>query len=158
VRQPAAPDVKQRIQGVLDSIATTPPDACTVKPDVVPAESDVTAHRFSIARTSTDQPRVIVLVDDKCANDCEIVARLLSRLPDTVLAGQSTFGAVGFAEPGYFVLPHSGVAFQLASSRIDPYGDRRSLEGYGFSVDVLLPTPPSLQRESLLALARALAH
>jgi hypothetical protein len=158
VKQPASPDIKQRIQNVLNTIATTPPDACAVKPDVVPAENESTAHRFSPTRTGTDQPRVIVIVDDKCANDCEAVARLLSRLPDTVLAGASTFGALGFAEPGYFVLPHSGVAFQIASSRIDPYGDGRSLDGYGFPVDVLLPTAASQQRDSLLALARALSH
>jgi hypothetical protein len=158
VRQPVTPDVKQRIQNVLDSIATTPPDACTVRPDVVPAQGNTTAHRFTHARTSTDQARVIVIVDDKCQNDCEAVARLLSRLPDTVLVGESTFGALGFAEPGYFVLPHSGVAFQLASTRIDPYGDQRSVEGYGFSVDVLLPTAASQQRDSLAALARALAR
>lgn len=158
VRQPVTPDVKQRIQGVLDSIATTPPDACTVKPDVNVSTSDVGPHRFTPNRTSTDQPRVIVLVDNKCANDCEAVARLLSRLPDTVLAGESTFGSLGFAEPGEFVLPRSGVAFQLASSRIDPYGDQRSLEGYGFSVDVLLPTAASQQRDALIALSRALAR
>lgn len=158
IRQPVPPDVKQRIQSVLDSIAATPPDACAVSPDVVPAQSDVAPHPFSIKRTGTDQPRVIALVDDKCANDCEALVRLLSRLPDTVVAGESTFGALGFAEPGYFVLPHSGVAFQLASSRIDPYGDQRSLEGYGFSVDVLLPTAGSQQRDAILALARALAR
>lgn len=158
VRQPVTPDVKQRIQNVLDTIAMTPPDACTVRPDVVPSQSDVSTHAFSVTRTGTDQPRVIALVDDKCSNDCEAVARLLSRLPDTVLAGESTFGALGFAEPGYVVLPHSGVAFQIASSRIDPYGDQRSLEGYGFSVDVVLPTAASQQRDSLVALARALSR
>jgi Peptidase family S41 len=158
IRQPVTPDVKQRIQNTLDSIATTPSDACTVRPDVAPAQGDAAPHRFSTTRSGTDQPRTIVLVDDKCSNDCEAVARLLSRLPDAVLAGESTFGNLGFAEPGYFVLPRSGVAFQLASSRIDPYGDQRSLEGYGFSIDVLLPTAASQNRDALLALARALSH
>jgi hypothetical protein len=157
LKPPVSADIKQRIQRVVDSIATTPPDACTVKPDVGPTP-DGMSHAFSVNRTSTDQPRLIIIVDDKCKNDCEAVARLLSRLPDAVLAGESTYGAQGFAEPGYFVLPHSRIAFRLASSRIDPYGDGRSLDGYGFSVDVLLPTAASQERSSLLALAQTLSH
>lgn len=157
LKAPVSDDIKQRIQRVVDSIATTPPDGCTVKPDVGPTP-DGMSHAFSVNRTSTDQPRLILIVDDKCKNDCEAVARLLSRLPDAVLAGESTYGAQGFAEPGYFVLPHSRIGFRLASSRIDPYGDGRSLDGYGFSVDVLLPSAASQQRSSLLALAQALSH
>jgi Peptidase family S41 len=158
VPNPAPPAIKQRIQQVLDSIATTAPDACDVKPDVNPAQGDGTAHQFSPQRASADQTRVIAIVDEKCAQDCEIAARILSRLPDTVLVGSSTFGALGFAEPGYFVLPYSRIAFRLASSRVDFYGDGRSVEGYGFTVDVLLPTAAAEQRSSLLALARALAR
>ena len=157
LKPPVNPDVKQRIQRVLDTIGTTPPDACTVKPDVGPTP-DGTTHAFSVNRTSTDVTRLVVIVDSNCKNDCEAVARLLSRLPDSVLVGESTYGALGFAEPGYFVLPHSRIAFKLASSRIDPYGDGRSLDGYGFTIDVLLPNAAAQQRSSLLALAQALAR
>jgi hypothetical protein len=81
---------------------------------------------------------------------------VLAQLPNTVIAGTSTYGVMGFTQPGYFVLPNSRVPFRLALSRTDAYGDGRSVDGYGITVDVLLPTVQSRSRASLLALARAL--
>lgn len=156
VRLPVSPELKQRIQQMVDSAATTAPDACTVKPDVFKAQSDMSSHAFSVTRSGRDQTRVVAIVDDKCANECEILVSMLARLPDTVIAGESTFGALGFAQQGSFVLPHSRVPFRLALSRTDPYGDGRSVEGYGLSVDVLLSTSAAQQRDALVSLARAL--
>jgi hypothetical protein len=82
---------------------------------------------------------------------------ILGGLPDTVIAGTSTFGVMGFSQPGYFVLPHSRVPFRIALSRTDAYGDERSVDGYGITVDVLLPSAQSQSQQSITALAQLLA-
>lgn len=158
VRPPVSAGLRQRIQEIVDTAGKTPPDACAVKPDVQQAQSAPQPHRFAVRRSGSDQTRIIAIVDDKCASDCEYMAVTLSHLPDTVIVGASTYGVMGFTQPGYFVLPHTRVPFRLAASRTDAYGDGRSVDGYGLSVDVLLPTAASQQRDSLLALAHALAQ
>lgn len=157
VKTPVSAALSQRIQLLVDQVAKTAPDACAVKPDIEHAQGDTPPHRFTFNRTSTDEPRIIAIVDSKCASDCEGMAIVLSHLPNTVIVGESTYGIIGFTQPGYFVLPNSRVPFRLATSRTDPYGDGRSVDGYGFSVDVLLPTAASQKRSSLLALAHALS-
>lgn len=111
---------------------------------------------FSVKPSETDQPRIVAIVDNGCGSDCEYMASVLAKLPNTVIAGTSTYGVMGFTQPGYFVLPNSRVPFRLALSRSDAYGDGRSVDGYGITVDVLLPTAQSQSRASLAALARAL--
>ncbi len=152
---PAPQAVRHILQNMVDYINTPTAENCTVKPTIVRGHSGLRNHHFNL-HPSGDQTRIIALVDNGCGSDCEYMAEVLAGLPDTVIAGTSTYGVMGFTQPGYFVLPHSRVPFRLALSRTDDYGDGRSVDGYGIAVDVLLPTLQSQARSSLLALARRL--
>lgn len=89
--------------------------------------------------------RILALVDNGCGSDCEYAVLLLSAIPGTVIAGQNTFGVVQFTQPGYFVLPNTRHVFRIALGNSDPYGDRRSFDGYGFDVDIFLNTREAQQ-------------
>ncbi|HEX7324986.1 MAG TPA: S41 family peptidase [Rhodanobacteraceae bacterium] len=102
------------------------------------------------------RPRLLVLVDQGCGSDCEAMTWLLAQLPGTVIAGRNTVGVTGFAQPGFLLLPHTHIAFQLATSRTDAYGDGRSEDGYGLDVDVALTTAADWSARSVLALATQL--
>jgi len=151
-----APQQERRIlQYFVNAISLPSANDCTVKPDNSDSHPDLQNRRFSL-HASGKRTRIIALVDNGCGSDCEGMTAFLANLPDTVIAGTSTFGVMGFSQPGYFVLPYSRVPFRLALTIADAYGDGRSIDGYGMSVDVLLPTVQSQTKSSLLALARAL--
>jgi len=128
---------------------------CTIKPSVVRGRGSLREHQFN-APQSRVKTRIIALVDNGCGSDCEYMTQVIAGLPGTVIAGTSTYGVMGFTQPGYFVLPHCRVPFRLALSRTDEYGDGRSVDGYGITVDILLPDAASQTRASLLGLARRL--
>ena len=68
--------------------------------------------------------------------------------------GSNTFGMTQFIQPGYSVLPHSGLEYSIALGTSNIYGDNRSVDGYGLDVDVVLPEVDALNPEQLLELAR----
>lgn len=144
----------QAMQAIADTLKG--PSNCAVIPNDHQGTGSLRDHDFTVKPQHPQQTRVIALVDNGCGSDCEYLVSILAQLPDTVIAGSSTYGVMGFTQPGYFVLPNSRVPFRLALSRTDAYGDGRSVDGYGISVDVLLPTIASQNRTSLLALAKAL--
>ncbi len=154
VKPPASTQLSQFLQRVVDSLST--PASCEVEPDDQQSDGSLRDHQFSIKPAQADQTRILAIVDSACASDCEYMAAVLAQLPNTVIAGSSTYGVMGFTQPGYFVLPNSRVPFRLALSRTDVYGDGRSVDGYGITVDVLLPTQQSQSRDALIALAREL--
>jgi hypothetical protein len=114
------------------------------------------AHRF-VRHWRGRRPRLLVLVDNGCASDCEYTTFALAQLPGTVIAGSNTNGLIGFTQPGFVVLPHTRLGFELSTSLTDAYGDGRSANGYGLDVDIVLPTADDWSRASILALARLLA-
>jgi hypothetical protein len=59
-------------------------------------------------------------------------------------------GVGQFIQPGYSVLPHTGLKYRIALGRSDFYGDNRSYDGYGLDV---LPQVDTLQPEELRELA-----
>jgi Peptidase family S41 len=153
---PLTKDVKSMLQPLLDGLAA-PVAGCAVQPQRIEGAWRLMAHRFPPAdAVPQGQPRPIVVVDGGCAADCEYLAMVLAAMPGSVLVGASTYGDIGFAKPGYFVLPHSRVPFRLALGRTDAYGDGRSTDGYGLAVDVLLPTIASQSPASIAALAQQL--
>lgn len=157
VKPPVSPGLQQALQGLVDELKGSITPNCEVQPRVKRADHTLAEHHFSVHPDVQGQTRVIALVDSGCGSDCEYMTAILGGLPDTVIAGESTYGVMGFTQPGYFVLPHSRVPFRLALSRTDQYGDGRSVDGYGISVDVLLPSAQSQSQESLTALAQLLA-
>jgi hypothetical protein len=144
----------QQLVGSLDGKATP---NCEVQPQEKTGEHQLRDHQFMVQPQQQGQTRAIALVDSGCGSDCEYMVDILAGLPDTVIAGTSTFGIMGFTQPGYFVLPRSHVPFRIALSRSDAYGDGRSVDGYGITVDVLLPTAQSQSPASIAAFAKLLA-
>jgi hypothetical protein len=155
---PLSAENRVLLQAQLDAIGDDSADQCAPKPVSVSGKRDLRAHRFTVRRSDARRTRVIAIVDDHCGSDCEGLAMTLSVLPDTVIAGTNTYGAIGFVLPGFFVLPHSRIPFEIATARDDNYGDGRSESNYGISVDVLLPTEESATIQSLRALAVELSR
>ncbi len=153
---PVSSGLQQVLQQIVDALRGSATPNCEVQPQVKSSDRSMRDHHFSIHPQQAGQTRIVALVDGGCGSDCEYMTYVLAGLPDTVIAGTSTFGVMGFTQPGYFVLPHSRVPFRLALSRTDAYGDGRSVDGYGITVDVLLPTAQSQSQQSLTALANAL--
>lgn len=157
LKPPVSTGLQQALQQLVDSLKGSATPGCEVQPDVRRGDRDLRDHRFSVQANDQGQTRVLALVDSGCGSDCEYLTYVLSGLPDSVIAGTSTFGIMGFTQPGYFVLPYSRVPFRVALSRTDAYGDGRSVDGYGITVDVLLSTEQSQSKAALLALAKLLA-
>ena len=99
-------------------------------------------------------PRIIVLVDQDCGSDGELLVFQLGSLPHSVIVGPNTAGVAGFAQPGYFVLPRTRIRFRLAMALTDLYGDGRAVDGYGLESDVLLPSDLFLDVKATTELAR----
>src|SRR5579884_381013 len=150
-----APEL-QFLQQSVNELAQPP--NCEVRPVTTRGESPLRDHRFTVKNADPSTPRLVALVDSGCGSDCELMTKVVASLPNSVIAGSSTYGVMGFTRPGFFILPHSGVSFRLALGRADAYGDGRSVDGYGISVDVLLPDARSQSRESIAALALALVR
>jgi hypothetical protein len=157
LKPPLSTPLQQALQSIVDSLNGDATPNCAVQPQKKTGEHQLRDRQFTVKPQAQGQTRVVALVDSGCGSDCEYMTYILGGLPDTVIAGTSTFGIMGFTQPGYFVLPHSRVPFRLALSRSDAYGDGRSVDGYGIAVDVLLPTVQSQSQASLSALARLLA-
>jgi hypothetical protein len=158
VKAPVSPQLQQALQSLVDAIAAPSTNGCAVERTVQRGDRSLGDHHFSISDpVPAGQVRIVALVDNGCGSDCEYMTYVLSGLPGTVIAGTSTYGVMGFTQPGYFVLPHSRVPFRIALSRTDEYGDGRSVDGYGITVDVLLATKASQDRASIAALAKALS-
>lgn len=158
LKAPISDGLKQVLQQLVDSLKGSSTPHCQVQLREKRADHDLAQHHFTLHASDPGQTRVVVLVDSGCSNACEYLTYVLAGLPDTVIAGTNTYGDLGFSHPGYFVLPHSQVPFRLALQRTDPYGDGRSVDGYGLSVDVLLPTAQSQSMQSLSALAELLSN
>ena len=98
----------------------------------------------------------MLLVDGQCASDCEWLTYLLASRPHTLIVGENTYGVAQFTQPHYFVLPNSRVPFRIASGVSDFYGYGRSIDGYGFDVDILLSTEGDWDADFLTSMAIAL--
>lgn len=57
-------------------------------------------------------------------------------------------------QPGYSVLPHTGLTYRIALGVSNLYGDTRSVDGYGLDVDVVLPEIDTLKPSEFLRLAQ----
>jgi C-terminal processing protease CtpA/Prc len=101
--------------------------------------------------------RIIALVNSHCGSDCEWMTEELASLPETLVAGVNTYGVCQMIQPGYSVLPHTGLRYRIALGRADPYGDNRSVDGYGLDVDVVIPDVDSLGRDSMRKIAAIVA-
>jgi hypothetical protein len=153
----APPDASTRawLQGELDALGAPAPPGC---PRVVHA-SHAAGPGYRAHRLQERAPglRIVALVDNGCASDCEALVAELASLPETIVVGVNTAGVGQFVQPGNALLPHTGLPFRIALGQSDVYGDGRSFDGHGLDVDVVLPHPEDWGDGDLAQLARELA-
>ena len=156
IQPPISEALRKSLQTQVDGLAETVSDGCPGKFTEERSEWNYT-KRATREHPLPEHPRFLVLVDEACGSDCEFMTYTFAATARAVIAGVNTFGVMQFIQPGYFMLPHSGVRFRIALGRSDPYGDDRSVDGYGLDVDLLLATAEDQSPAALLELARQLA-
>lgn len=155
VKPPVTANFRRIMTAYASGLDAQSSASCPVNFDTTQSKWHYTEHHF-VRDWQGKRPRLLVLVDNRCGSDCEYMTWMLAQLPGTVVAGGNTFGLIGFTQPGFLLLPHTRIAFQLATSRTDDYGDGRSENGYGLDVDVALPTQADWSTRSILTLAERL--
>jgi hypothetical protein len=156
MRPPISDALRQNLQKQIDGLSESAPAGCAGK--FVEERSEWNySKRATAEHPLPEHPRFLVLVDEACGSDCEFMAYVFAATSRAVIAGVNTFGVMQFIQPGYFMLPHSGIRFRIALGRSDPYGDDRSVDGYGLDVDLLLPAMEDRSPAAILELARLLA-
>ena len=135
------PEQKHYMQSLLDKMAQPYPPGCPRTVQTTPALWSYPQRHFN---PQPGQMRIVVLVNSLCASDCELLAERMASLPQTIVAGENTMGVGQFVQPGYAVLPHTGLQFRMALGRSNFYGDNRSYDGYGLDVDIVLPEVNSM--------------
>jgi hypothetical protein len=146
---------KGRMQELLDRMAQPYPAECPRRVDTTPSSWTYRQHRFE---PKPSDMRIIALVNSRCGSDCESMTEELASLPETIVAGINTYGVCQMIQPGYSILPHTGLHYRIALGRSDPYGDNRSVDGYGLDVDLVLPDVDRLGRGSMRDLAAIVAR
>jgi C-terminal processing protease CtpA/Prc len=149
-----SPNEKKRSQELLDIMARPYPPGCPRAVDTTPSRWTYLQHHFE---PWPGEMRIIALVNSRCGSDCELLTEMLASLPETIVVGANTYGLCQLIQPGYSVLPHTGLRYRIALGRSDPYGDNRSVDGYGLDVDVVLPQVDSLKPEQMIELADLVA-
>ena len=149
-----SPTGKKRLQELLDIMARPYPPACPRAVNTSPSRWTYPQHRFE---PRPGDMRIIALVNSRCGSDCELLTEMLASLPETIVVGANTYGLCQLIQPGYSVLPHTGLRYRIALGRSDPYGDNRSVDGYGLDVDVVLPQVDSLKPKQICELAQLVA-
>lgn len=155
ITKPISQELAQQLQSLVDSLGGRSTPNCAVQPLVTNGSRSLSEHRLALT-WDRHSPRVIALIDGGCGSDCEYMTYVIAGLPGSVIVGSSSYGVMGFTQPGYTVLPHSRIPFRLALSRTDEYGDGRSVDGYGITVDILLGSEAAQSESSLRDLAKAL--
>jgi hypothetical protein len=124
-------------------------------------EGDATAgiwkDGFDLSQ-DVSRPILLVVTDDRCGSNCESVVGIASALPNAIIAGVSTVGVGEFGSVGTFLLPHSGVPFQVSTNHLEIFRDGRSFESYGLPPHILLNTAKSNSSAYILELAESLAR
>lgn len=153
--EPLSSDYRDYLQHLLDLMAQPYPPGCPRSVTTTPAQWTYLQRHF---QPRAGDLRIIALVNSMCASDCELMTALLASLPQTIVAGTNTYGVLGFIQPGYSVLPHTGLPYRIALGRSNIYGDNRSVDGYGLDVDVVIPQTDDLGPKELRELAEMIAR
>jgi Peptidase family S41 len=152
IQPPISELLRQRLQQEVDGLMQPSPEGCPVVFEEHKSEWNYRRHKLPA------KARVLVLVDNRCASDCELMVYAFAAAPGTVIAGVNTYGMAQYIQPGYFLLPHSRLPFRIALGISDLYGDGRSVDGYGLDVDVLLPGELDQSAERITRLAKEFAR
>jgi len=153
LKPPIPEDDRKDLQESLEALFAKSPEGC---PRTVEEHGGAWSYRDHHLQRGAPRMRILAWVDSGCGSDCELLAEQLASLPETVLVGTNTFGIAQFTQPGYGVLPHTRLPYRLALGTSDPYGDGRSVDGYGLDVDVLLCREQDRTPERVARLAELL--
>jgi C-terminal processing protease CtpA/Prc len=143
------------LSSLLADIAREPEADCPRRVRKQPASWRYTDRRFA---PDSSVLRIVALVNAGCGSDCELLTAYLASLPQTIVAGVNTAGVGQFTQPGYSVLPRTGLRYRIALGMSDIYGDDRSFDGYGLDVDLLIEDVDKMDRSAMLSLARLAAR
>lgn len=80
---------------------------------------------------------IYVLIDAGCASACETTIQVLESLPQRILVGQNTLGAVEYGEMGRVLMPNSKVSVTLTTMSVE-FKDKRHPEKIGYAPDILV--------------------
>ena len=138
----------------LDRMAQPYPLGCPRTVETTPPRWTYLQHRF---QPKPGDLRIVAVVNSGCASDCELMLELLASLPETLIVGANTYGMSQFIQPGYSILPRTGLEYRIALGTSNIYGDNRSLDGYGLDVDVVLSEVDALKPQQLRGLAQVVA-
>jgi C-terminal processing protease CtpA/Prc len=103
------------------------------------------------------KPALVVVTDNGCGSDCELMVATLSKFPEAIVVGTNTYGVMEYIQPGFSVLPNTRLPFRIALGTSDLYGDRRAVDGYGLDVDIVLEGA-AWTKEGLTTLAKQLTQ
>ena len=151
MQPPISEVLKQRLQQQADGLMKSSPEGCPAVFEEHKSEWSYSRHKLPA------KARFLVLVDNRCGSDCEMMVYTFAAAPGTVIAGVNTYGVAQYIQPGYFLLPHSRVPFRIALGQSDLYGDGRSVDGYGLDVDVVLPGELDQSADRITRLAELLS-
>jgi hypothetical protein len=156
VKPPVSAARVRQLQSNIDDLFGASPPTCPSEFKDSNGDWDYRQHTMLPPGPVEGHIRIVVLVNDGVGSDAEYMLHVLASLPETVIVGSNSFGVAQYIQPGYSVLPHTRLPFRIALGTSDGYGDRRSFDGYGYDVDILLTTREEQGRETILALARYL--
>jgi hypothetical protein len=153
MKPPISEELRAYLQLRIDGLFAAPEEGCPVTVQQSEGSWRYPDRRFQPGKGKTV---LLVLVNELCGSDCELITMVLAAQPEALVLGVNTYGVMQFVQPRYTVLPHSRIPFRIARGMSDAYGDGRSIDGYGFDVDVFLGTQAAQRKEALLALAEVL--
>lgn len=143
------------LQSLLDRMAEQYPPGCPREVDATPPGWTYPQHHF---RPQPGDMRIIALVNAHCGSDCELFTAQLASLRETIVVGVNTYGVGQFVQPGYSVLPHTGLPYRISLGQSDFFGDGRSFDGYGLDVDLILPDVNDARLDELQKLAETVSR
>jgi hypothetical protein len=143
------PDQRRAAQGEIDRIADLPAAGVHFRGDWLVLPVPIRGSRDG-------GPMILILADERCASDGELLVWMLRRLPFALVAGSCTHGAAQFIQPGDGLLPRTGVAFRVATAETRLDGRAGPMDGQGMPVDIVLADGRCHGRGSILALVEEL--
>lgn len=152
---PISEELRTDVQRQLDGLFAAPEEGCPVT-----VQQSEGSWRYPNRRFQPGKGKTVlrVLVNELCGSDCELITMDLAAQPEAVVLGVNTFGVMQFVQPRYTVLPYSRIPFRIARGTSDAYGDGRSIDGYGFDVDIFLGSRAAQSKEALVELAELLTR
>ncbi|MBK8256000.1 MAG: hypothetical protein IPK82_25450 [Polyangiaceae bacterium] len=152
---PLSNSLKRDLQTAYDALFKTDDPACPAKFVEVRGKQNFRAAPPKNAPPK-GKPRLVLLVDNLCASDCEYMTSTLQKIQGTLVVGVNTAGVMQFIQPGYSVLPNTRLPYRIALGTSDTYGDNRSTDGYGLDVDIVLDGDEAWSEKGLLTLVQLL--